>query len=67
MLEVKSQGMDLKEKESLLPFLAMRFTPASPPGGFVHLIFAGGAQIKLKVEALDIHFHDLDESWETPH
>ena len=63
VLEAKLQGIDLKSKRQVLELLAIQFEEADPPGGYVTLIFAGGAAIRLKVECIEAELRDLGAAW----
>ncbi len=63
VLEAKLQGIDLKSKRQVLVLLAIQFEEVDPPGGFVTLIFAGGAAIRLKVECIEAEMRDLGAAW----
>ncbi|MCL4768332.1 MAG: DUF2948 family protein [Hyphomicrobiaceae bacterium] len=63
VLEAKLQGIDLKTKRQVLELLAIRFDETEPPGGFVTLVFAGGAAIRLKVECIEGEMRDMGAAW----
>jgi hypothetical protein len=50
----------------VLNLLAIRFDEMNPPSGLVTLVFSGGAELRLEVEALEAHLSDLGLVWETP-
>lgn len=63
VLEAKCQKIDLKSKRQVLSLLAIQFEPTEPPGGYVTLVFAGGAAIRLKVECIEGEMRDLGAAW----
>jgi DUF2948 family protein len=46
-----------------LNLLAVAFEPTHPPGGAVRLTFAGGAELRLEVECLEVELADLGPDW----
>ena len=47
--------------------LALTFEPDSePPGGALILSFAGGGDLKVKVECVDAVLADVSDPWPTP-
>ncbi|MCW5728220.1 DUF2948 family protein [Parvibaculum sp.] len=50
----------------VLNLLAVRFEELNPPSGIVSLVFSGGAELRLEVDALEVHLSDLGLIWETP-
>jgi hypothetical protein len=65
VLSVRSQGIDMADREGLLPLLAISCEPADH-GFDVELQFAGGGTINLQAEAVSCHVSDIDEGWPTP-
>lgn len=55
------QGDQKQAKE----LLAIHFQPTTLPAGSIHLIFAGGGEIKLAVECIEAELRDLGAIWET--
>ncbi|MDE1172655.1 MAG: DUF2948 family protein [Parvibaculaceae bacterium] len=66
VLRVRSRNIDHDQPNRVLSLLAVRFEETDAPSGRVILVFAGGAEILLEVEALDVHLSDIGQSWETP-
>ncbi len=60
---VKAAGIALDDPEAFLHLLAIRFEAGRAPGGVIRLLFAGGGEIRLEVEAVDAHVNDLSEPW----
>lgn len=63
VLEAKCQGIDLEFKRQPLELLAVQFDQTEPPGGFITLVFAGGAAVRLKVECVEAELRDLGAAW----
>lgn len=52
---------------AVVELLALTFEPdAEPPGGSLILSFAGGGNLKVKVECLDAVLADVSAPWPTP-
>lgn len=67
VLSVKSKKVRLDAPEALGSVLSIAFTPdEEPPGGVVRLVLAGGGEIELKVECLDVLMMDMGAAWRTP-
>jgi hypothetical protein len=58
-------GIDLKQKGTVLELLAMTFEPAEEPSGVLTLLFAGGGAIRLEVECIEAELRDLGAAWRT--
>jgi Protein of unknown function (DUF2948) len=67
VLELKSHRFRRDAPDAIADLLSIRFDPdAEPPGGQIRLILAGGGELALTVEALDVTLVDLGPSWATP-
>lgn len=53
------------ESKKPISLLAIHFEPAALPAGSIHLLFAGGGEIKLQVECIEAELRDLGAIWET--
>jgi hypothetical protein len=58
-------GIDLKQKGTVLELLAMTFEPGEEPSGVLTLLFAGGGAIRLEVECIEAELRDLGAAWRT--
>ncbi|HXF55369.1 MAG TPA: DUF2948 family protein [Hyphomicrobiaceae bacterium] len=63
VLGAKLQGIDRDRAKQALCLLALQFEPGEAPGGFITLIFAGQAAIRLEVECIEAELKDLGETW----
>lgn len=61
------KNIDLKDKKRVLNLLAVQFEAAGPedPAGFVSLIFAADAAIRLDVDYIEAEMRDLGAVWAT--
>jgi hypothetical protein len=61
VLSCKCRNLDAGNGE--LSLLAVAFEQTDPPGGAVRLTFAGGGELRLEVECLEIELADLGPAW----
>lgn len=66
VLAARARNIAQGRPEGVLNLLAIRFDEMNPPSGLVTLVFSGGAELRLEVEALEAHLSDLGLVWETP-
>lgn len=67
VLGVKSRNVRQDASEALAAVLSVEFAPAAdPPGGIVSIMLAGGGEIVLEVECLDVVLLDWGAPWRTP-
>jgi DUF2948 family protein len=67
VLAVKSRNLRREPREAVVELLAVRFEAGpEPPGGEIHLAFAGGGDLVLNVECVDAALADVSAPWATP-
>ncbi|MEZ5971029.1 MAG: DUF2948 family protein [Hyphomonadaceae bacterium] len=67
VLGVKSRRVRADIDEALASLLSIGFIPEEePPGGVVRLLLAGGGEIAVDVECLDVVLIDMGPTWSTP-
>ena len=66
VLSVQTKNLRRDAKDAVVELLAVQFEPGEAPGGVVHLIFAGGGDLRAKVECIDVIVADLSAPWPTP-
>lgn len=60
VLSVRMKGIDRSDPDAFLVLLSICFTPSdTPPGGEVSLVFAGGGEISIDAECLEIRLVDI--------
>ncbi|MBX9588648.1 MAG: DUF2948 family protein [Hyphomonadaceae bacterium] len=64
VLGAQVQGIDLKNKGTVLSLLAIGFEPADAPEGDVILHFSEGRAIRLRVECIEAELKDLGPVWQ---
>ena len=65
VLSCKGRDVSPASTDGVLNLLAVEFSPADEPAGFVMLTFSGGAALRLEVECLEAELADLGPSWTT--
>lgn len=63
---IKAQSLRLRREPSDLvaQVLSLRFDPdPEPPGGAIRLAFAGGGELRLAVECIDVVLADVSRPW----
>ena len=66
VLKVRTRNIAQDKPDGVLNLLAIRFEETDAPSGIVTLVFSGGGEIRLDVEALEAHLSDLGLMRETP-
>ena len=65
-LHVASQGLDRKDKETVLSRMTLSFTPSEDGAGRVEITLAGDGAIAIDVEALEITLRDVTRPYIAP-
>uniref|UniRef100_B0T790 DUF2948 domain-containing protein n=1 Tax=Caulobacter sp. (strain K31) TaxID=366602 RepID=B0T790_CAUSK len=63
---VQARKLRRDAKQAVVELLSIAFEPGEAPGGTVLLTFAGGGDLKVSVECLDVVLADVSEPWATP-
>lgn len=63
---VQARNLKRDAKGAIVELLAISFEPAEAPGGTVLLTFAGGGDLRVGVDCLDLVLADVSEPWATP-
>lgn len=64
---VEARRLRRDAPDAVVELLALTFEPdAEPPGGSLILSFAGGGDLKVRVECLDAVLADVSAPWPTP-
>jgi hypothetical protein len=63
VLQVRSRGITPTERDQVYELLAILFEPTEGCGGRLTLTLAGGAEIELQVECLEVALADLSRPW----
>ena len=63
VLSVKARNLKQGVKDAVVDLLAVTFHTDEEPGGTITLTFAGGGDLKLEVECIDVVLADVSLSW----
>lgn len=63
VLGVKARNLRRDAPNAVIELLSLTFEPADPPGGLIALTFAGGGDLRLEVECIDVVLSDLSVAW----
>ncbi len=66
VLAVQSAGIERDEPKQALELLALSFVPEGEIGGWMRLHLSGGADLRLKIEALDVTLRDVTQPYLAP-
>ncbi|WP_293907458.1 DUF2948 family protein [Phenylobacterium sp.] len=66
VLTVQGRKIRRDRKDAVLELLAIGFEPGDPPGGLLTLSFAGGGDLRVRIECVDAVLADISEPWPTP-
>ena len=61
------QNIKQDNPDGVLSLLAIQFEAGNPPSGVIRLMFSGGGEIRLDVEAIEVHMRDLGLVREAAH
>lgn len=64
--KVEAQGLDQKEKDTVLSILGVTFTPGEDGTGTVDLLLSGDGGFRLTVEAVNATLTDVTRPYEAP-
>jgi len=63
---VQARKLRRDAKGAVVELLSVAFEPGEAPGGAVLLTFAGGGDLKVTVDCLDVILADVSQAWSTP-
>lgn len=66
VLKVRSQGIDRRDKDTVLSLLDLAFVPGDDGAGRLELTLAGDGAIALEVEALEVTLKDVTRPYVAP-
>lgn len=66
VLDLKSKGIDRTDPEAMAVLLSVTFKPSeTEPAGDLHLVFAGGGEIRIEAECIDMTLADVSDPRKT--
>jgi hypothetical protein len=66
VLGVQGRRLRRHAKDAVVELLTLAFDPKEPPGGVLSLAFAGGGDLRVTVECVDMVLADVSAPWPTP-
>ncbi len=63
VMRVRARGLSPKRREEPYELLALMFEPGDGCGGVLRLTMAGGAELAVEVECLELSMTDVSEPW----
>jgi hypothetical protein len=63
---VQARKLRREAKQAVVELLSVAFEPGEAPGGTILLTFAGGGDLRVSVDCLDVILVDVSEPWSTP-
>ena len=66
VLGVKSRKLRRDARGAVVELLSLAFEPGEAPGGAVVFTFAGGGDLTVEVECLDVILADVSNPWPSP-
>lgn len=66
VLEIQSRNIRREAREAVVELLAIGFEAGEPPEGVLTLSFAGGGEMRVRIECVDAILADVSEPWPTP-
>lgn len=63
---VQARKLRRDAKSAVVELLSVAFEAGEAPGGAVLLTFAGGGDLKVSVDCLDVILADVSDPWSTP-
>ena len=66
VLEIQTRKIRREAREAVVELLAIGFEAGEPPEGALTLSFAGGGDMRVRIECIDAILADVSEPWPTP-
>ena len=63
VMNVRGRGLPSRSSEQVLQLLSMSMEETDTPAGIIKLTFAGGGELELSVECIDVTLFDTDKIW----
>jgi DUF2948 family protein len=67
VVSVQARKVRREPRDAVVELLTVAFEAGEPPGGAVLLTFAGGGDIRVEVECLDVALADVSAPWPSRH
>lgn len=66
VLEIQTRKIRRDAREAVVELLTIGFEAGEPPEGVLTLSFAGGGDMRVRIECIDAILADVSEPWPTP-
>jgi len=66
VLEIHTRNIRRDDPEAVVELLAIAFEAGEPPEGELTLSFAGGGDMRVRIECIDAILADVSQPWPTP-
>ena len=66
VMAVRSRKLRRDRADAVVELLALSFEPGDAPGGILTFSFAGGGDLQVEVECIDMVLADISAPWPTP-
>jgi hypothetical protein len=66
VLAIKSRGIDRSQPDAVLELLTIGYEPRREDAAVVRLVFAGGGEVELELECIDLTLSDIGQPWAVP-
>ena len=66
VLSVQARKIRRDRRDGVLELLTIGFEPQEAPGGLLTLSFAGGGDLRVRIECVDAVLADISQPWPTP-
>lgn len=63
VMHVRSKSLPPRSSEDVIQLLSIEFAETDAPAGAMTLTFAGGGEVELGVECIDVTLYDTDRIW----
>ncbi|MBT5157039.1 MAG: DUF2948 family protein [Rhodobiaceae bacterium] len=60
---IQQRQLNLTRRDGIVSILAVQFEPTESPSGVILLVFSGGGEIRLEVEACEAILEDVTAPW----
>lgn len=63
VISIQQRKLNQQKSDGVISLLSVQFEPKQAPAGEIGLIFAGGGEIRLEVEACEAILEDISAPW----
>ena len=63
VMGVRSRNLRREVADAVVSVLSLGFAPGEPPGGVLTVTLAGGGDLQMDIECIDVALSDVGDSW----